>query len=115
MLFGTLTMLGASYVFLKGQHVRVDFLVGRSSSRINAIQESIVNLFILLTICVFFWKLAAAAWQSVLLREGLGTNWNPPYYPLKVIVAFGTLLLLLQAAVKFIRHLTFIIHTKGGG
>lgn len=114
MLYGTLIMLGAGYVFLQGRHVRVDILVGRLSPRKNAIQESVINLFVLLTIGILLWQLLDAAWESVLLREGMGTNWNPPYYPLKVMIAFGALLLLLQVVVKFIRDLTLVIHPKGG-
>jgi TRAP-type mannitol/chloroaromatic compound transport system permease small subunit len=46
------------------------------------------------------------------VRETSGSAWDPPVYPLKVALAFGVALLLLQGIAKFIRDLHLAVKGK---
>ncbi len=49
------------------------------------------------------------AWRSVLIKETAGSAWDPPVYPIKVALAVGVFLLLLQGTAKLIRDLHLAI------
>jgi TRAP-type mannitol/chloroaromatic compound transport system permease small subunit len=58
---------------------------------------------------VFFWAAANYAWRSILVGETAGSAWDPPVYPIKMALAIGVALLLLQGMAKFIRDLHLAI------
>ncbi len=106
-----LSLLGAGYTLLYKGHVMVDVVVGRFSPRTRAIID-------LVTYLVFFFSIGALlkmsldeAAISAQAKERVSTMFAPPVYPLRIAIAVGFFLILIQGLVKFIRD--FIIAIRG--
>jgi TRAP-type mannitol/chloroaromatic compound transport system permease small subunit len=54
------------------------------------------------------WATGKYALNSLAMGQGSGTPWNPPIYPIKLALAFGFLILVVQGTAKFIRDLYFM-------
>jgi TRAP-type mannitol/chloroaromatic compound transport system permease small subunit len=103
-----LYLLGGAWTLLQDGHVRVDVLHNRFSPRAKAIVEVITFVPFALYIGVMLWATSKYALQSVELRETTMTPWNPPIYPIKVVMVIAFVLLLLQQTAKVVRDLYFI-------
>ncbi len=114
MVFGSgLTyVLGAAWALKDNRHVKIDMVYGRLSPRQRAVMDSITFIFFALYLGIFLWATVNYAWRSVLVRETSGSAWDPPVYPIKVALAVGVFLLLLEGTAKFIRDLHFAITGK---
>ncbi len=104
-IMGTIVMLGAGYALLHSGHVRVDVLINLLSPRKQALLEIILFPLFATCIGVLFWKTLEAASLSIELREHYASGLAPPFYPYRIIITLGVLLLLLQGIVNFIRKL----------
>lgn len=112
-LLAIITMFGGGYTLLKGEHVIVDIFVSRFSLRKRAIVDSITGLLVLFAVGILVWKATQMGWDSFLRRERLSSVWEPPIYPLKMMVPIGALLLFLQGSAKFIRNCITAVHSRG--
>jgi TRAP-type mannitol/chloroaromatic compound transport system permease small subunit len=109
-LFGAYLMLGGGYVLLNKAHIRVDILWDRLSPRNKAIADlCTVTLFGLAFVSISLWYTGRMAWLSTQLLEHTLTPFGPPGGPLKIAVATGMFLLLLQLIAKIIRDLYLAI------
>jgi len=113
MLYGAAFMGGGAWTLLRDEHVRVDLVYGKFSSKSRAIADAIgyvVFFFPSISVLLFYsTKFAIQSWRML---EGSGeTAWNPPIYPLKTILCITLLALLLQGIVQFVRCI--IVLTDG--
>lgn len=108
LLYGIHFIVGAGWVLKEEGHVRTDVIFQTLSQKKQALLELIMYpcLFFVFT-TVMLWKSTANAIYSVLVREATFTQWAPPFYPVKIIVALSFLILLLQGIAKWIRCLVF--------
>lgn len=104
-----LYLLGGAWTLLQDGHVRVDLLHNRFSPRTKAIVEVVTFVPFALYIGVMLWATTKYAMQSVELRETTMTPWNPPIYPIKIVMVVALVLLLLQQTAKVVRDLYFIV------
>ncbi len=111
MVFGSgLTyVLGAAWALQDNRHVKIDLIYGRLTPRQRAVIDSITFFFFALYLGVFLWATTEYARRSVMVLETSGSAWDPPIYPLKLALALGVVLLILQGIAKFIRDLHFAI------
>jgi TRAP-type mannitol/chloroaromatic compound transport system permease small subunit len=109
---GLTYVLGAAWALQDNRHVKIDMVYGRLSARQRAIIDSITFGFFALYLGVFLWATTNYAWRSILVRETAGSAWDPPVYPIKVALAVGVFLLLLQGIAKFIRDLHLAIRGR---
>ena len=109
---GLILALGGGYVLLHDAHVRVDILVSRLSPRKRAIVDLCASLFFFFALGIFVWLAAEYAWDATVVKERWTSIWMPPIYPLKILVAVGGVLLLLQGLSKFIRDLIFVLSSR---
>ena len=105
MLTATIASMGAGYALLHRRHVTVDIVVGRFSPRVRAIINLITSPFFFIPIGLLSWVAIVRAERSVLGKELYSTVWEPPLYPLRVLIAIGIFLFLLQGIVKFIHDI----------
>lgn len=114
MVFGSgLTyVLGAAWALQDNRHVKIDMIYGRLSLRRRAMVDSATFAFFALYLGVFFWATSNFAWRSILVRETASSAWDPPVYPIKVALALGVFLLLLQGIAKFIRDFHLAVTGK---
>ena len=58
---------------------------------------------------VLFWMGAEFALDSVLEGERSGSAWNPPIYPVKLVIPLGVLLMLLQGLAQLVHDVLFLL------
>ena len=108
-LFAAIFMLGAGYVFLHDQHVRIDVINGRLSRRKQVWIDVVGIVFFLLPLCAFLmWTSLPSlqtAWQTQEVSANPGGLIRWPLYAL-VPVGFG--LLALQSLSELFKRLTFL-------
>lgn len=97
--------LGGGYVLLNDDHVRVDILVAKFSMRKRAILESFTGLLTILALGILTWHLIDVAVTSVKYLEVDWSYFAPPVYPLRCLMAFGSLMLFLQAIAIFLKNI----------
>lgn len=104
-------ILGGGYTLLHRAHVSTDIVYNRFPLRTRAIVDVITAILFFLFCGVLLkegWRLA---WEAVEMGRLSGSHWNPPIYPVMVVLPIGAFLLLLQGTAKFIRDL--IMATTG--
>ena len=108
-LFATMFMLGAGYVLLHDQHVRIDVLATRWSKKARAWIEVAGLALVLIPMCLV---IAWMALPSVSLAYTSGeVSANPGgliRWPLYVLVPIGMCLLALQALSELIKEVAFL-------
>ncbi len=108
---GITYMLGASYVYLKDSHTRVDLIYGSLSRKKQAVIDIICSLFLFFPLMLVMLNLsvrwAVKAWK---IHEVMFTSfWYPPAAPYRTIFALGLFLLILQGTARFIRDFYFVL------
>lgn len=98
-------VLGGGWGLLKNWHVRMDILWARLPPRKKAMLDLITFALFLFTVSIILWQSASAALASLQFRERFSSYFASPIYPLKILVALGFFLMLLQGIVEFIRRL----------
>lgn len=101
--YGFYIIIGGGYVLLHKAHIRVDVFWSRLSPRKQAIIDLVTCGFVFLFLGVLFWFSSKYAGYAIQIREHSITPFAPPLYPLKITMAIGALLILLQLIVKTIR------------
>lgn len=112
-LLAAITVLGTGYTLLAKGHVSVDILVSRFSPQKRAIIDLSAAVVFFGSVGVIVWQTGIAAWVSLETRELYTSIWQPPIYPLKIMIAVGAFLLFLQGIVKFIRDLAIATQKSG--
>lgn len=112
MLYGVFFILGGGYTFIKGEHVRMDVLYSRFTTKGKAITDVVTFVFFLSYLFVLIWFGGKTAWHSLAIREHTQTVWGPPIYPSKIIMVIGAVLVLIAGCTKFVRDLLIIFSKK---
>jgi TRAP-type mannitol/chloroaromatic compound transport system permease small subunit len=105
-------VMAAAWALLEGRHVKIDMLYERFSPRGRAVLDSFTFLFFLLYLGMMLWATSKFAYNSTIIFEESDSPWRPPLWPMKVFMALGILLVLLQGIAKFIRDLHLAITGK---
>lgn len=124
LLFAIQYMLVAGYCHYHRAHVRVDVFYSTRSRRMKAFLDIFTSIFFFTFAAVFLYTSWTFYWSSQTMHGGgtiFGytisgehslTDWSPPYYPVKLMMPFGGLMLLLQGVVWFIRDMHVAITGK---
>ena len=112
-LFGAYAILGGGYTLLQGEHVKVDILHRHLSKRGVAILDLITFPLFLIFCGVLLWKGTKLAWISVIGLERSWSVWGPPVWPIKLTLAIGAFLIVIQGLAKFSQDL-IVAQGKGG-
>ncbi len=105
---GILYLLGGPWTLLEDKHVRVDALYRRFSPRLRALVDSITFFPFCLYLLVMIWATWHYAMESLELGETTMSPWNPPIWPMKLIMLVALVLIFLQGSAKFLRDLAFL-------
>ena len=97
--------LGAGYALLHHDHVIVDVIVGHFPPRVRAIIDMLTALIFFFGVGMLLYLAIGEAKISIVTGEKLTSLLEPPLGPIRALIAFGILLLLLQGLAKFIRDL----------
>lgn len=112
MVFGTYIIMGGAYTLYTGGHVNMDVVYGHLPPKGKAIIDVITFWFFLLFCGALLWMGGDSAWRALRNFEHSGSIWNPPIYPIKLMMPIGVFLLFLQGLAKFVRDVVTI--AKGG-
>ena len=100
MLFGAYALLGGGYLLARNGHVNVDLLYGAFSVRSRAWIDIFTSILFFLFIGVLVWQGTSLAMDSLARWERSHSAWNPPIWPIKLIIPIAAVLVLLQGLVK---------------
>lgn len=107
LIFGMQYILSGAFAHYCKAHVRVDVLYQALSRRNQARMDALTDLLFFLYVGVMTYTAWFFYWDSQKMWEVSFTDWGPPLYPVKFMVFFGCLLLLLQGFANFIRDFYF--------
>lgn len=108
-LFAAVFMLGAGYVFLHDQHVRIDVLASRLSRRAQVWIDVIGIALFLLPLCIFVAWSALPSLVSAFQTGEVSTNPGGLIrWPLYALVPIGFVLLLLQSLSELFKRIAFL-------
>jgi TRAP-type mannitol/chloroaromatic compound transport system permease small subunit len=105
LIFGVYTVLAGGYVLRWGGHVNVDIVYIRLSTKGRAIVDIITFALFLIFCGMILVYGGSLAWESLSRLEHSQSAWNPPLYPVKLMIPTGAFLLLLQGTAKLIRDI----------
>jgi len=117
LLFAIQYMFVAGYCHYHRAHVRVDVFYSTRKRRTRAFLDLFTSIFFFLFTGVLLWTCWTFYWSSQTMMGGgtvFGiempgelslTDWAPPLYPVKFMMPFGAVMLLLQGIVWFIRDI----------
>ncbi len=108
-LFAAVFLLGAGYVFLHDQHVRIDVIAGRLSRRAQVAIDVIGILLFLLPLCAFVaWTALPSVGNAFSSGEMSPNPGGLIRWPLYVLVPIGFVLLALQSVSELIKRIAFL-------
>ena len=111
-LFGTYMILAGGYLLGKGQHVKVELITERLSKRTQLILQLISYLFALLFSSVLVYFSILGVIDSIRSHEHPIGGFQPPLYPLRMILTLGAVLLLLQVVAQIIKRIDTLTKIK---
>ncbi|HEX9648349.1 MAG TPA: TRAP transporter small permease subunit [Alphaproteobacteria bacterium] len=109
LMFGMQYLIAGAYAYLTDSHVRVDIFYARLSRRGRAATDLLTSVFFF----IFAGTLLATGW--VFLMDSVGvwevsfTEWAIQYWPVKITIAVGAGLILIQGLAKMLRDLAILV------
>ncbi len=109
MLFGTYVILAGGYILATGGHVNVDIFYSRMSRKTQAKVDIVTSFLFFMFSGMMLIYGGFLAWESLSILERSQSAWNPPIYPVQLMIPLGAGLLLLQGAAKLIRDIQIVV------
>ena len=107
MLYGSHFMLGAGYTLLKKEHIRLDMLYEKFTTRRKGMIDTVMFLFFFFPGMIFYLiaGLDEAIGSWAIRETSDATPWRPIVYPFKTVVPVAAALLIFQGVSEFIKSL----------
>jgi TRAP-type mannitol/chloroaromatic compound transport system permease small subunit len=109
LVFGVYAVIGGGYLLAERAHVNVDIVYGRQPRKRKALLDVITSFLFFLFLGVIMYQGIDLAWDSWSARETSQSIWNPPIWPVKVMIPVAGLLLLLQGIVRLIGDIRVLL------
>jgi TRAP-type mannitol/chloroaromatic compound transport system permease small subunit len=109
-LAGALFIMGAAWVLVEDKHVRTDLIFCRLSRRMQAAVDVFffTAIFFSFTFVLTFKSWSMAIYSTKIFERSY-SMWGPPIFPLKIVIAAGFTMLLLQGLAKWSRDFYFLV------
>ena len=98
-------LLGGGYSMQLDSHVRMDLVYGRWSSKGKGFADSMTSFFLVFYLVFLLYGSFSSTEYALQYGETSYSSWSPYMAPIKIIMAFGIVLMLLQAIAIFFRDL----------
>ena len=98
-------LLGGGYSLILDGHVRMDLLYGRWSLRKRAVMDLITSVVLIFYLVLLLYGAISSIEYALRYGQVNYTPWAPPLAPIKIIMAIGILLMLLQSIAFFVKDL----------
>jgi TRAP-type mannitol/chloroaromatic compound transport system permease small subunit len=108
LMFGMQYMLCGAFAYKEDQHVRVDVFYAQLSKRGKAIADIVTSVFFfifMITMLITGYRFAA---DAVSVGEHSFTEWGVQYWPVKLMIPIGALLLTLQGISKLVKDIVIV-------
>ncbi len=109
MLFGAYGVLAGGYLLRWKRHVSVDIVYVSLPQRARKSIDIAGSLLFFLFCGVLLFVGGSMAWESLSSWEHSQSAWNPPIYPIRMMIPIAALLMLLQGLVKLIRDVSSFV------
>ena len=114
MIFGAYVVLSGGYILRWGGHVNVDIIYSKLPRKARALTDVVTSTLLFLFCGILLYYGASLAWESLSGWEHSESAWNPPLYPVKIMIPIAAFLLLLQGLAKLIRDIMALVGRDGG-
>ncbi len=104
-LAAALVVLGGGFLLIENGHVIVDVIANKFPKRVRAIVDMVTSSIFFLGVGMLLYLSIGEAQKSVVTHERYTSLLEPPLAPIRIVVAIGFFLLLIQGIAKFIRDL----------
>jgi len=98
-------LLGGAYVLQLNGHVRMDLFYDRLSARNRAVTDAFTILFVIFFLVVLLGGGISSTNYAIKYNQVNYSAWSPVLWPIKVVMTFGVLLMLLQCISTFFKDL----------
>jgi TRAP-type C4-dicarboxylate transport system permease small subunit len=98
-------LLGGGYSMQLESHVRMDLLYSRWSPRRQAFTDSITAFCLIFYVVILLYGGISSTQYAIEYGQKNYSVWAPPMAPIKTVMTFGILLMLLQAISIFFKDL----------
>ena len=113
MIFGAYIVLSGGHILRWGGHVNVDIIYSKLPPRARALADVLTSSMLFLFCGTLLYYGGSLAWESLTGWEHSESAWNPPLYPVKIMIPIAALLILLQGLTKLIRDITVLVGRDG--
>ena len=109
LVFGVYAVIGGGYLLAERAHVNVDIIYGRLPRERKALLDVLTSILFFLFMAVLMYQGTELAWESVQKRETSQSIWNPPIWPVKLMIPVAGLLLLLQGIIRLVADIRILL------
>ena len=102
-------LLGGGYSMLADDHVRMDLIYSKLKDKTKALLDSLTSVFLVFYLVVLFYGSISSLTYTIETNQRLFTAWAPYVWPIKSIMTFGILLMLLQSIAIFFKDLAKVL------
>ena len=115
LMFGMQYLVSGAYAYRDEAHVRVDVIYEKFSIRGRAIADVVTSFFFFVFTISLLVTGFIFARDSALVLEVSFTEWAIQYWPVKIVIALGAALLLLQGLARLNRDLAYLVQSSRAG
>jgi TRAP-type mannitol/chloroaromatic compound transport system permease small subunit len=108
LMFGMQYMLAAGFALREDSHVRVDVIYLHLPDRLKALLDMITSIFFFIFAIALFWTGWLFMADSISVWEVSFTEWAIQYWPVKITMVIGPLLLTLQGFARLVKEVVII-------
>jgi TRAP-type mannitol/chloroaromatic compound transport system permease small subunit len=112
LMFGMQYMLSGAYAYREDQHVRVDVLYTKLSTRGKAVADIVSSVFFFIFAMTLLWTGWRFAADAVGNGETSFTEWGIQYWPVKLTIPIGAALIILQGVSKLVKDILIVAHGR---
>ena len=94
---------------LTDDHVRMDLIYSKLKDKTKALLASLTSVFLIFYLIVLFYGSISSLTYTIETNQRLFTAWAPYVWPIKSIMTFGILLMLLQSIAIFFKDLAKVL------
>ena len=112
LMFGMQYMLAAGYTLREGGHVHVDIIYNYFPERVKALVDVLTSVFFFIFTFAILWTGWTFFMDSVQIWEVSFTEWAISYWPIKLSIPLGALLLILQGLTRLFKDIIFLTEKR---
>ena len=105
-------LLGGGYSMLTDDHVRMDLIYSKLKDKTKALLDSLTSVFLVFYLVILFYGSISSLTYTIETNQRLFTAWAPYVWPIKSIMTFGILLMLLQSIAIFFKDLAKVLNRE---